>query len=300
MQTTEGFVTAVDGVRLFYQTVGRGPSVVVVPNGTYLAEDIAALGRDRLVVFFDPRNRGRSETSERGGILQDVEDTRTVARHFTHEPVSLVGHSFAGLLVALVARMHPLDVRRVVQMGPIALNPDRLFPASLMNHDATFARVMAALGALLPQRSAVEPEAFCERVWSVLRPLYVTRETDASRIRWGRCSLANERNGMRYFNEVTLPSIRALALNADDLRGVHAPVLVVHGTKDRSAPYGGAREWSMLLPDARLVTVEGGGHAPWIEAPELVLGAIATFLHGEWPESAVAVTSLLTEPDVQR
>jgi pimeloyl-ACP methyl ester carboxylesterase len=42
----------------------------------------------------------------------------------------------------------------------------------------------------------------------------------------------------------------------------------------------------MLLGEARLVTVEGGGHAPWIEAPDLVLGAIATFLDGEWPQAA--------------
>src|SRR5215218_6043537 len=103
MQATEGFVTAVDGARLFYRALGTGGSVVVVPNGMYLAEDLAALGRDRVVVVFDPRNRGQSDASDRAGILQDVEDTRTVARHFSDEPVSLMGHSFAGLLVAVVA-----------------------------------------------------------------------------------------------------------------------------------------------------------------------------------------------------
>ncbi len=293
METTEGFVTAGDGVRLFYQTIGTGASVVVVPNGIYLAEDLAAPGRDRLVVFFDPRNRGRSDTSERAGILQDVEDTRTIARHFTDEPVSLIGHSFAGLLVALVARMHPAAVRRVVQIGPLSFNPDRQFPASLMNRDDTFARVMAGLGALLPQRPDFDPETFCEKVWSILRPLYVTREEDAPRIQWGRCSLTNERNGMSYFNSVTLPSIRALTLDSEAFGAVHAPVLVVHGTKDRSAPYGGGREWAMTLPDARLVSVADGGHAPWIERPDVVVPAIETFLAGDWPGQSERVVSLL-------
>jgi pimeloyl-ACP methyl ester carboxylesterase len=45
------------------------------------------------------------------------------------------------------------------------------------------------------------------------------------------------------------------------------PVLVVHGTKDRSAPYGGGRDWAAMLPNARLVTVTNAGHVPWIEKP---------------------------------
>ena len=62
--------------------------------------------------------------------------------------------------------------------------------------------------------------------------------------------------------------------------------------RDRSAPYGGGREWAMMLPDARLVSIENAGHAPWVENPELVFGWIRTFLDGEWPEAAEKVTSI--------
>ena len=37
---------------------------------------------------------------------------------------------------------------------------------------------------------------------------------------------------------------------------VRAPVLTIHGTWDRNAPYAGGREWALTLPDARLITVE--------------------------------------------
>jgi hypothetical protein len=33
-------------------------------------------------------------------------------------------------------------------------------------------------------------------------------------------------------------------------------------------------------------------HAPWIEAPEKVLGPIGTFLNGTWPEAAEKVEAL--------
>jgi len=73
---------------------------------------------------------------------------------------------------------------------------------------------------------------------------------------------------------------------------VRVPVLAVHGRRDRSAPYGGARDWAAMLPDARLLTVEDAGHAPWIEAPDLVFEAIETFLGGRWPEAAGRATEV--------
>jgi hypothetical protein len=40
------------------------------------------------------------------------------------------------------------------------------------------------------------------------------------------------------------------------------------------------------------VTIEDAAHAPWIEAPERVFGAIGTFLDGSWPEGSEKVESL--------
>lgn len=286
MQRSEGSVTAADGTRLHFDVIGDAPQVVLVPNGTYLVDDLAPIAERRRLAVYDPRNRGKSEAAAAGGILQDVDDMRAVAMHLTAAPVDVIGHSFAGLLAALYAKAWPQGVRRLVLLGPLGPHPDREYPPSLMNRDETFARVMRELGALLPQRANWAPEEFCEKVWAVLGALYVTNPADAGRIRWGRCGLENERNGLRYFQEVTLPSIRALALTVDDLGAIGVPALIVHGTKDRSAPYGGGREWAMTLPNARLLSIEGGGHAPWIEAPERVLPAIEDFLNGEWPEGS--------------
>jgi pimeloyl-ACP methyl ester carboxylesterase len=78
---------------------------------------------------------------------------------------------------------------------------------------------------------------------------------------------------------------------AADLARVACPVLVVHGDRDRSAPYKGGQAWTAALPDARLLTVSGAAHAPWIEAPGVVQPALGRFLDGEWPAGAVRVAS---------
>ena len=88
---------------------------------------------------------------------------------------------------------------------------------------------------------------------------------------------------MKNWIQHIVPSMQRLNLAAEDTAKVKAPVLIVHGTKDRSAPYGGGREWALMLPDARLVTVEDSAHAPWIEAPALVFDSLKIFLDGAWP-----------------
>ncbi|MFL5574973.1 MAG: alpha/beta fold hydrolase [Gemmatimonadaceae bacterium] len=42
-------------------------------------------------------------------------------------------------------------------------------------------------------------------------------------------------------------------------------------------------------PRARLLTVPGAAHMPWLDAPEVVYPAIERFLRGEWPRGAVPV-----------
>ena len=296
MAPSEGFVTTEDGVRLFFQTRGQGPHAVVVPNGLYLWNDFEPLTKSRRLIFYDLRNRGRSDqvsqgSLRRGGILDDVLDLEAVRRHLGFAEISLIGHSYVGLLAGLYAMKYPSHVGRVVQIGPTQPFSRTQYPAHLTGADATFRDVFSRLAELQKQRDSFDPEEFCRKFWSVLRLIYVTDPAHAERIDWGRCELPNERNLMKYWTETVLPSIEGLNLSADDLAGVETPVLILHGTKDRSAPYGGGREWALRLANARLVTLENAGHAPWIEAPERTFASIEAFLEGRWPEDAEKVES---------
>jgi pimeloyl-ACP methyl ester carboxylesterase len=298
MQPDEGYLKSDDGVRLFCRRVGAGAETVIVPNGMYFLDAFKQLGAGRSLVFFDVRNRGRSDTVSdpskiARGILNDVDDLEAVRRQLGIERVALLGHSYMGLLVVLYAMKHPDRVTRVVQIGPSEPRHGKPYPAHLTANDGVVQQVFTKLAELQKEPAAREPEEQCRKFWSVLGAIYVTNVADAARIiDWGRCDLPNERNFMKYWMGSVMPSIKALDLTGDDFAKVTSPVLTIHGTKDRSAPYGGGREWALLLPNARLVTVEGGGHAPWIESPKEVFSAIETFLAGAWPESARKIDSV--------
>ncbi|HYM24462.1 MAG TPA: alpha/beta hydrolase [Vicinamibacterales bacterium] len=307
MTPIDQFVRTDDGLRLFVQTLGCGSRLVVIPNGYYLFDALARFAEGRTLAFVDPRNRGRSdrvddEAKLRRGIHHDVEDFDAIRRHFGRERIDLIGHSYMGVAVAMYAMTHPDRTGRVIQIGALAADPSKVYPAALTNTDTTARDVFGRIGELQKQRASMDPSAFCRKFWSILRVLYVANAADADRLGWEPCHLPNEGGFMKQFTDYVLPSVQSLRLSDADYAKAMAPVLAIHGRLDRSASYGGGREWAMRLPNARLVTVEGAAHVPWIEDPDKVFDAIGAFLacsegpcapdDGGWPASAERVTSL--------
>ena len=302
MTVHEGFVTTADGVRLFFRKFGTAPSTVLIPNGVYIVDDFAPLATTRTLVFFDVRNRGRSDAVtdpakiERG-VLQDVDDIDAIRRHLGVDRVQLIGHSYVGIMVALYAMKYPAHTDRVVQIGSAQPHAGRQYPPDLMCVDETFRAVMANIAALEKERASTDPVAFCEKFWTVLDPLYVTDPADVGKLAaWHRCDLPNERGLMKYLTGTIMPSIQRLNLTADEFAKAQAPILTIHGTRDRSAPLGGGRDWAAELPNARLLAVKDAGHAPWIESPALVFEAIETFLNGRWPAGAERIAAAEVRP----
>jgi pimeloyl-ACP methyl ester carboxylesterase len=201
------------------------------------------------------------------------------------------------MVAALYAMNHAAHVQRLVQIGPMPPNAGKQYPAHLTNADQTLADIAEKLTDLQRERTSADPQDLCQRFWALLRVLYVADPADANKIRWDRCNLPNEWNFMKYWSSSILPSIYRLELKAEDFARLAMPVLILHGVKDRSTPYGGGREWAMALPDARLVTIENAAHAPWIENPGCVFEAIETFLDGAWPGTAEKVISIDPEGD---
>ena len=291
MRTNTGYITTDDGVRLFYESVGTGQAMLLVPNGPPWIKDFTRFARNRTIVFYDARNRGQSDyltgrTKLARGVDNDVDDMEAVRRHFGVNRVDIFGHSYLGLAVILYAMKYGDHVNRVVQVGTTPPDGAKQYPAELTGADDILRDVLSKLEALRVNPPSGDPEQRCRAFWSVLRKIYIVDPTDVEKLDgWQRCHLRTEQTAATYFTEYLLPSIRPLT--ARDVSGVTMPVLVVHGTKDRSAPYGGGRDWAAMLPNARLVTVENAGHIPWIEKPGDVFDTLQTFLDGAWPSTAV-------------
>jgi pimeloyl-ACP methyl ester carboxylesterase len=102
-------------------------------------------------------------------------------------------------------------------------------------------------------------------------------------------------NTCHYTNELPGNQIRHLRAHFGDIQKrkfpkqpftlLEMPVLTVHGTFDRNAPYGAGLEWVTTFRYGRLITIRGGAHQVWLDDPG-VIRDIDMFLSGSWPARA--------------
>jgi len=295
----EGFIAAPDGAKLHYRKIGNGPVTLIVPLDFILFDDFKQLADLATINFYDFRNRGRSSHVTDVKMLtinQDVTDLETVRDHFKVDRFVPVGFSYVGMMVMLYALDHPQHVSRIVQLGPLGTKWGTQYPKELTHGNEDIAapeadvkkwHEMQAQG--MAEKS---PRRFCEAQDKVFRYVLVGDPAHASRVK-SHCDLPNElASNLATHFAASLESIKKVNISKDQLNTITVPVLTIHGTKDRNAPYGGGREWAMSLPNARLVTVEGAAHASWLDDPATVFASIRQFLRGEWPLAAERVTTL--------
>lgn len=278
----EAYALTPDGVRLYVRVSGSGPDTVIVPAGVWLARDFAPLTAGRTLIFFDPRSRGGSDAvldPERMGIEREIEDIDFIRRTFGLERVSLIGWSYLGAVVALYAAEHPDHVERVVQIGPMAPTRELSVYEGVRGSppDSADRALLAELAE--SGRQAADPVGYCREylMRMMIRPM-MGRPDSAARARIDPCTYANEWPDRLY---ATVRHVLPAAWDYTERAGrVSAPVLTLHGTADPNAAVEGGRAWAELIPNARLVELEGVGHAPWLEAPEEFFREVDAFLRG--------------------
>jgi proline iminopeptidase len=123
----EGFVN-VPGGRVWYNVVGTGhrtPLLVLHggPGGSsYYLKPLAALGRDRPVIFYDQLGGGHSDKPSDTTLWRMdrfVQEVDSVRKALGLERVHILGHSFGTLILADYLQKNPKGVRSVIFASPV-------------------------------------------------------------------------------------------------------------------------------------------------------------------------------------
>src|SRR5262245_52920173 len=110
LRLEEGFVDA-RGVLVYYRALGSGPPLVVLHGGPGASHDyflpyLLPLARTHRLIFIDERGSGRSEKLEdpSGYTVENmVEDVEAVRQGLALGSISLLGHSYGGVLAQAYA-----------------------------------------------------------------------------------------------------------------------------------------------------------------------------------------------------
>lgn len=300
----EGYIQTPDGVHLFYKVVGSGADVLVAVHGgpgnslNSILPDLEPLAKNRTVIYYDQRGGGRSDLikdRDKLSIAKHIEDLETVRLFFKLDKMTLLGNSWGGLLVAYYAAAHPDRVERLVLHSPA--QPTRAFMFEAI--DEIQSRINQRYSAEQRERyrvvsnpqtwiKAKDPRAVCREFFQFILPIYVSKVESASRLKGDVCS--GSEDAVRYQQYVNQQIWRTLGNwnLLPSLGVVKAPVLVIHGTSD-PIPVKSAEAWARGFPNARLLLIEGAGHLPQVEQPEIFFAAVETFLKGKFPADAKKV-----------
>lgn len=209
-------------------------------------------------------------------------------REVVGEPVTLVGNSMGGLVAMLQADEEPDWVRDLVLINP-ALPVHSLRLDLEVLRDFTAYWVPGVGERLLRRRySEMTPRQQVERTMGL-----VTVDPDRidPDIMEAAETLARERRQYPWAAPAFLESARSLLrtlahrrAHRERVQRIAARALVVHGTHDRLVSLASVEALAELRPDWQLSVLDGIGHVPQLEAPELTTELIEEWLARRSPE----------------
>lgn len=241
-----GHYASLRGIRVYYETYGKGPALVLLHggagSGAQFAKQVPVFARHfRLIV---PDARGQGRTTDTPGPLTYhgmAEDVKALLDHLHVARANLLGWSDGGVVALDLAMHHPERVLRVVTFGANFRADGLNAPDVAWNQTA--------------QAQDFGPD---------MRRFYVSVAPDSNRYE-------------EAMNKVIALWRDEPNWNEADLARIQSKVLVVAGEHD-VVRQDHTEAMARAIPHATLWIVPGASHSVLQEQPEVVNPRVLTFL----------------------
>ena len=292
----EGFVDA-HGVLIYYTTMGQGKPLLIVHGGPGASHDyflpyLLPLARTNRLIFIDERGSGKSQKLEDSSaytvenMVEDVEDVRLA---LDLGKISLLGHSFGGVLAQAYALKYPANLSHLIlcstfhstskmnevfkkmkeKMAPELLaRIEKMEKAGLYGNGKEYEKgrytseymIMAWGDGYFPYLYRNHPDANYDPVangnmaWDLYREM------------WGS-------NG-EFVIDGNLKSVEY----TDRLSTINMPTLITVGDNDECAP-SLSEEMHQKISGSKLVVFPKSGHMTFVDQPDLFIKTVNEFLN---------------------
>lgn len=260
------------------KAVESQPPLVCVNGGLIYSHRLlwpalSPLARNRQLVFYD--QRGRGDTAAPPGaagarIEHDAGDLAALRKALGLNRWDVLGHSWGGGIAMLGAAADPRGVRKLVLVDSVGITSKWLTHL----HDAALERLAPPQRALLHRLDPLSlhnPDASVHSAYS--RAIHPAWFADAELSQLLAAPRSESRTGAAVAARLRREGYDWTSL----VRGVHAPTLVIHGSRDL-LPLSVAREIVAHIPRSGLAAMESSGHMPFWEQPEDFFATVEDFL----------------------
>ena len=260
------FCTTIDGVRIAFSTVGKGPFLVIPPGWVShiqlqwehpAAREYLEMGtRSQTFVFYDKHGCGLSERNRTEFTLEsEIRPLESVVDHLKLKRFALFGFSQGGPISIAYAISHPRRVSHLI-----------LYDAYANGEAITTEEFKASFCSLIRSAWGVGSKTLAD----IFLP-----GVDASATEWFK----------RLQREATTAEMAAKLLDltyrlnvTELLPRLRVPTLVIHRKGDKAIPFHLGREMASMIPNSRFVPLEGGIHIPFFGDSIAVLRITGEFL----------------------
>jgi class 3 adenylate cyclase/pimeloyl-ACP methyl ester carboxylesterase len=260
------FCTTVNGVRIAYSMVGRGPFLVIPPGWvSHLqlqwehpsARDYLEKGtRNQTFLFYDKHGCGLSERNRTDFTLEsEVRPLEAVIDHLKLKRFALFGFSQGGPIAIAYAIKYPRRVSHLI-----------LYDSYARGEAITTEEFRKSFSSLIRSAWGIGSKTLAD----IFLP-----GADVSAIEWftrlqreaSTAEMAAKLIDLTYNFDVTelLPRLRV-------------PTLVIHRKGDKAIPFHLGREMASMIPNSHFVPLEGSIHLPFFGDADAVLRITGEFL----------------------
>lgn len=281
MDTSE-FITAKDGTKLWYGTVGRGPTLVLCDglacDGFIWPYVVDHFVEDFQILRWHYRGHGASDTPEdlRSVTLdQFCRDLALVLDHAGIDDGIFAGHSMGVQVILNFYSLYPRRVRALVPMCGSYKRPLDTFHGSDLLRRAL---------PLLERGLDAAPEAL-QAAWRTLLPrqFWYNFAVHAAEVNG---KLLRQKDFIPYLEHAAEMDLtfflRLLSdLSQHDMQHIlpriDVPTLIIAGERDTFTPLHRSVEMSEMVKGSELIIVPGGTHVAPLELPDRITASLDRF-----------------------
>jgi proline iminopeptidase len=292
----EGFIDS-RGVLIYYVTVGRGAPLVIVHGGPGASHDyflpyLLPLARHNRLIFVDERGSGKSQKLDdpAGYTVENmVEDLEAVRQGLVLGKISLLGHSYGGVLAQAyalkyqnnlthlilcstfpsTAQMNQVFVKMKEKMTPeLRARIDAAEKEGLFGHGKDYEKnrytsdyMIAAWGeGYFPYLYGNKPDPNYDPIAAGNIPWDLYREMWGSH---GEFVIDGNPKSVEY---------------VDRLPGIHVPTVIIVGDHDECDP-SLSQEMHEKIAGSQIVILPKSGHMTFVDQQGLFNASVIDFLH---------------------
>jgi len=290
---TDGKYVTVNGAKLWVVTVGEGDPIIFIaggPGGTHygLRSFDALADAGHQLIYFDGFGRGKSDTAKvvkEYTILRDIEDIEGLRKALKLNKISLLGHSYGGVVAQGYAIKYPQNTSHLICANTFHSyvmwqeNDDNSNHEIKTNYPEVWSELMK-----VREKGGVSSDADHQDIYGRVPYGFLYAYNPDKFAGRGKKPYPNPMNTKLYYQMVGKDGDFIVGNDIGNfdyrkqLKDLKMPVLVIGGRFDRVATPWMMVKYKEYCPQAEFVMFEKSGHNPQVEEPEKEFAIINAFL----------------------